>query len=125
MVFTSAAASAGPREYWVSPSGNDDDPGTKQLPFATLERARSAVREARESGAQPAPTTIWVGGGTYPFDKTFELDARDSGTAESPVVYRALPGQTARLVGGKQIPPEGFQPVSASRAAAWVSASAR
>ena len=37
-------------EYWVSTTGNDADAGTKEKPFATLERARDAVRDARKGG---------------------------------------------------------------------------
>ena len=33
-----------PREWHVSPAGNDADPGTAEQPFATLERAVDAAR---------------------------------------------------------------------------------
>ena len=38
-----AGASADSR-FWVAPDGSDANPGTKAEPFATLERARQAVR---------------------------------------------------------------------------------
>ena len=31
-------------EWFVAPNGSDDNPGTKDKPFATLEKARDAVR---------------------------------------------------------------------------------
>ena len=34
-------------EFFVSPTGNDTDAGTKAKPFATLERARDAVRQSK------------------------------------------------------------------------------
>lgn len=43
--------------YYVSPDGSDDDPGTKEAPFKTLARAAQAV--TRES------TTVWVAPGKY------------------------------------------------------------
>src|SRR5512138_3324190 len=48
-------SATGPRtppagEYWVSPTGNDTGPGTEERPFATPQRARDALREARKGG---------------------------------------------------------------------------
>ena len=63
-------------EYWVSTTGNDADAGTQDEPFATLERARDAVREARKAGPPAACVTVWLRGGVYRMDKTFELGAR-------------------------------------------------
>jgi len=37
-------------EFYVSPSGDDRNPGTRVKPFRTLERARDAVREMKKSG---------------------------------------------------------------------------
>jgi hypothetical protein len=99
-------------EYWVSTTGNDADAGTKEQPFATLERARDAVREARKGRLPNGGATIWLRGGVYKMDKTFELSSQDSGTAGAPVVYRPAPGEEVRLVGGKQIPSTAFQPVT-------------
>jgi hypothetical protein len=45
-----AGGDARGQEYWVSTTGNDTDAGTKEKPFATLERARDAVRDARKGG---------------------------------------------------------------------------
>ena len=100
------------QEYWVSAAGNDADVGTTEKPFATLERARNAVREARKGGLPKGGVTVWLRGGVYRMDKTFNLGEKDSGTAEAPVVYRPAPGEEARLVGGKQIPSSAFKLVT-------------
>src|SRR4029453_2553505 len=94
-----------------SPAGNDAADGTRQHPFATLERARDAARQAR-AAAPGAAVTVWVGGGTFSIRNTFALDARDSGRAIAPVTYRAVPGETPRLMGGRQLPREAFRPVT-------------
>jgi hypothetical protein len=92
-------------EYHVATTGADDNPGTQEKPFATLERARDAIRVARcEAGAAWRGATVWLAGGFYERRQSFELTAEDSGTADAPVVYRALPGATARLVGGVRVP---------------------
>jgi len=37
-------------EFYVAPSGNDANPGTRSRPFATPERARDEVRQLRQGG---------------------------------------------------------------------------
>jgi hypothetical protein len=92
-------------EIFISPNGCDDHDGSPRHPFATLERARDAVRAAKQKAAAAwRGATVWLSEGIYERRETFELTAEDSGTAAGPVTYRALPGETARLVGGVRIP---------------------
>jgi hypothetical protein len=35
-------------EFFISPNGNDQNSGSKMQPFASLERARDAIREAKD-----------------------------------------------------------------------------
>jgi len=112
VAFLAGGAAIG-QEYWVSAAGNDSAAGTKDMPFATLERARDAVRETRKAGGLPkGGVTVWLQRGVYEISKTFELNHTDSGTAESPVVYRSVPGEEVRLAGGRQIPSSAFKPVT-------------
>jgi len=98
-------------EFYVGVDGSDANPGTAAKPFATLERARDAVRALRRKGGLPAGgVTVWVRGGRYFMDRTFELREEDSGTPAAPILYRASPGQRPRLVGGR--PVSGFRVVS-------------
>ena len=107
-----AAGAAIGQEYWVSTTGNDTDAGTAARPFATPERARDVLREARKNGLPKGGVTVWLRGGVYRRDKTFELSAQDSGTVGAPVVYRSAPGEEVRLVGGTQVPSGAFTPVT-------------
>lgn len=100
-------AGANPDVY-VSPGGDDANPGTREAPFKTLEAARDAVR-ARPAGQG---ATVNLLGGRYPRVSTFELGARDSGSAEAPVVYRAAPGEKVRIDGGVVVPGEACRPVT-------------
>ncbi len=93
---------------YVAPDGSDANPGTKARPFATLERARDALRAA----GQPGGATVWVKGGTYTCLKGLVLEAQDSGTEGSPVVYRSWGDGPVRLQGGREIPAPAFQPVA-------------
>ncbi|MBN2232421.1 MAG: hypothetical protein JW781_06335, partial [Deltaproteobacteria bacterium] len=98
-------------EFFVGPQGRDDNPGSRDKPFASLEAARDAIRALKSAGGLPAGgVTVWLGAGDYPRSKSFELTARDSGTAESPITYRAAEGQMVRLLGGRSL--DGLAPVT-------------
>ena len=99
-------------EFFVSPAGSDRNPGTKERPFLTLERARDAVR-AFKSGSRRAAeerTTVWISEGTYPLTRTFELKTNDGGTPGNTATYSALPGAYVRISGGRMIPSSLFHP---------------
>lgn len=93
-------------EIFVSPAGNDANAGTKTKPFKSLERARDAVRKIK--GDQEV--TVWLNGGVYDREKPFELTAEDSGSPQKPVIWRGLPGEEVRVVGGKVV--TGWKPVT-------------
>lgn len=100
--------------FYVAPGGNDAWSGQLREtnaakadgPFASLARARDAIRHLKQRAPLTEPVTVWIRGGTYCLPKTFALEAADSGTAAAPVTYRAVPGETPRLVGG--LPITGF-----------------
>jgi len=97
----------------VDPAGSDSNPGTAARPFATLERARDAVRGMKTRGSVPrGGLTIWLQGGDYQRTQTFQLSADDSGTITSPIVWRGVEDQRVRLLGGRSL--TGFSPVTNS-----------
>ncbi|MBI2299928.1 MAG: hypothetical protein HYU66_13470, partial [Armatimonadetes bacterium] len=90
----------------VALQGNDANPGTRAKPYATLERARDAVRKLPRSG----PTAVELAGGIYELKQPIEFASADSGTAEAPIEYRARKGEAVRIAGGKTV--TGWQPVA-------------
>ena len=62
MICTATASAA---ELYVSPTGDDANPGTREKPLATLAGARDAVRKLKQAGPLQQPVTVRVGGGTY------------------------------------------------------------
>jgi hypothetical protein len=114
-------------EFHVSPDGHDAGTGSPDRPFATLERARDAIRllPRAADGRAAEGATVLLRGGTYPRKNTFLLTGEDSGTAESPVVYRAHPGERVVLTGAAEIPRGSFSPVTDPQILARLPAGAR
>jgi len=96
-------------EFFVAPEGSDANPGTKEKPFASLEKARDTIRALKAKGL-PGPVCVRLMPGEYPMKGTFELTGADSGTAKSPIIYRADKKGTAVLYGGARL--SGFTPVT-------------
>jgi parallel beta-helix repeat protein len=74
----------------VAPDGNDSNPGTLGLPFATLSRA---------AGAVTGGDTVYLRGGTYQFASAQGLGP--SGSAGAHVLFQSYPGETAILDGSR------------------------
>ena len=94
-------------DYYVAPAGNDQDPGTAAQPFATIHRARDAVRDRIAAGLS-ANLTVLLRGGVYELSEPLLFDVRDSGTDAYSITYAAYPGETPVLSGGRKI--TGWQP---------------
>ncbi|MBO7762329.1 MAG: right-handed parallel beta-helix repeat-containing protein [Clostridia bacterium] len=69
-------------QVYVSPDGNDKNPGTKEAPFATLTKAAEAV--ANKNGG-----VIWMMGGTYEISTTVQLASKHSGSRQAPLFIKA------------------------------------
>ena len=96
------AASPG-LELHVASDGVDTADGRAGRPFATLERARDEIRARKAAGLPPGGITVRIQPGTYELARPLELDARDAGTAISPIVWRAAAGEV-RLAASRALP---------------------
>jgi len=96
-------------DFFVSLSGNDSWSGKLSAPnadktdgpFATLEKAREAVRNA--SVLDPKPYTVVVLEGRYELAKPFELTSSDAGEEGKRVTWKAESGKTVCLCAGKYL----------------------
>ena len=84
--------------YWVAPNGNDSNPGTKALPFATLGGAQQAVRAFLASHPR-RNVVVNVRGGTYRLTEPLRFTSEDSPGKPGRVLYRAVPGETSVISG--------------------------
>ena len=95
---------------YVATTGCDDWSGTRATagrndgPFATLERARDAIRAMkRQGGLPPGGVRVVIAPGVYYREAAFTLTAEDSGTPDAPVVYAGPARGTAVFSGGRTI----------------------
>lgn len=111
--------------YYVDPlNGDDDNSGTITHPYRTIQRARDKVRTI--TSGMTSDITIYLREGTYvqPYQvrsehvynrdrtisetrsikaSTLTFDERDSGKNGFSVVYKAYPGETPVISGGRTI----------------------
>jgi hypothetical protein len=83
----------------LSPTGDDRGDGSASHPFATLERAREAVRVLKKTPKKDSTAciTVELAPGIYRRDVSFTLSSDDSGTETMPIVWRARTPGTALL----------------------------
>jgi len=112
--------------FYVAPGGNDQWSGTLAAPnagrtdgpFATITRARDAIRSLKaQAGGLTRPVSVELRGGTYYLSEPFVLTPQDSGTAKFPIIYRAHDGETPVISGG--VPITGWTPTTVNGKAAW------
>jgi hypothetical protein len=105
--------------FYVSASGKDQWSGRSASPsadlsdgpFATLQRARDAIRQLKISEGLPdGGVTVWIAEGTYHLQQGLELTAEDSGELAKPIIYRARPDERVQLTGGRTV--TGWQKIS-------------
>jgi len=78
-------------EIYVTPDGRSDGRGTRQSPF-------DLATATTNSQLIVPGTTVWIGPGTY---RVGSLQPHESihGVKDNPVIYRAMPGPPATVVG--------------------------
>ncbi|MEQ9616771.1 MAG: right-handed parallel beta-helix repeat-containing protein [Phycisphaerales bacterium] len=124
--IAASAAEAQPSlaaDVFVAPDGADDGPGTFEEPFATLERARDAVRAIIADGLSQ-PVIVAVRGGTYRIEEPLVLGLEDSGTETDRISWVAYPGERpvvsgGRVIDGWAVMPDGTWTTVVPDASAW------
>jgi hypothetical protein len=94
--------SAWAADFVVSTTGNDNNPGTEEKPFATIERARDAVRRKIAQGISEN-ITVLIRGGVYYITEPIVFGAEDSGSEQFSITYAAYPAEAPVISGGRVI----------------------
>jgi len=108
MLATLAAATTA-ADFYLSPKGSDQWSGTlaepdaqkNDGPFASLERARDAVRELKQKKA--GDIVVLIRGGNYALDQTVVFGLEDAGQKEASITYAAYADETPIFSSGKQV----------------------
>src|SRR5262245_38056674 len=94
LLLSLCASGAHARDFFVSPTGDDTNPGTESRPFLT-------VRAGIAAGSQPGDT-IWLRGGVYSTDGenwNNQANLNHAGTADAWITLRNYPGELPILDG--------------------------
>ncbi len=110
-----AAAALPAKVVHVAPGGNDDNPGTRERPLASIQKALESLKGA--------PGTVVLEAGRYFTARGLVLKGTIGGTAENPVVIRSAAPRAAIISGAKQVAE--FAPVGPAAAKALISKEAR
>jgi hypothetical protein len=87
--------------FYVSPKGNDNNPGSMAQPFATIHHARDVV--AALNMGMTGDIIIYLRGGVYKLDSTFILKSKDSGSNGHNIIYQAYNCETPVISGGMKV----------------------
>lgn len=79
------------RALYVSPQGDDGNPGTLEAPLQTIAAAQAVLRRER-----PRSAVVWLRGGVYALAEPLAFSHRDAKN----VRYAAYPGETPVVSGG-------------------------
>lgn len=99
-------------DFYVATNGNDDWSGRLEKPnadstdgpFATIARARDAIREVKQRlGDLDRDLVVQIRGGVYRLDEPLVFGSEDSGVEPHSIIYAAYPGETPVLSGGRVI----------------------
>ena len=96
---------------YVATNGNDAWSGKLAVPnaantdgpFATLEAARNAIRQLKQTNQFKKPVIVYIREGTYYRTTPFVLESQDSGTGQYSITYSSYPNEKAIISGGRVI----------------------
>lgn len=97
LIISFLTFSATANQFYISTNGNDTNPGTKEKPFATLERAKIAVQNSVLNGKENF--TIWIADGIYQIEKPIVFEA-DFFSKNQKLSIKAEKGANPLISGG-------------------------
>ncbi|SIO51361.1 PDZ domain-containing protein [Chitinophaga niabensis] len=90
------------QRIYVSPSGTNENSGTKEKPVASLHRAQELWRALRSQN-KDASIQVILRGGTYYLDSTLVLTPEDNASMQGVLFIMGYPGETAILSGAQPL----------------------
>lgn len=96
-------------QIYVAPSGNDSAAGTPDAPLKTMEGARKAAAKIDKTEKQ---VEVIFAGGEYFQQGSVRFTAADSGSKDTPVIYKAADGEKPVFTVSKKLNAAGFTAVT-------------
>lgn len=93
---------------YVAPNGADNAPATIDKPIASLKEARNRVRNKRKINPNEQVHVVFKGG-NYPTTESVEFWKLDSGSKQTPIIYRNVQGETPVFFGGTLLTHQDFK----------------
>ena len=98
--------------FYVATNGNDKNAGTLDKPFATIDKAKEAVRQLKKSNAiNEGGVTVFIRGGDYQINSSIEFGREDGGNEGKPIIYKAYENETPHLVNATMIAANKWKPL--------------
>lgn len=99
--------------YYVALTGDDNNIGSNDAPFATLTRAKNAIRERKEENGLPkGGINVYLMDGTYYMASGLTFTEEDSGTKDCPITYCAYGDAEVTLQYAITLKGKDFAPIS-------------
>ncbi len=86
---------------YVAINGNDENDGSRNAPFATIERAMEEIRCYNSDMTEDL--TVYIGEGVYELENTLTFTNEDGGTNGYDVIYKAAEGDGVVISGGRAV----------------------
>ncbi|MCK4343658.1 MAG: right-handed parallel beta-helix repeat-containing protein [Bacteroidales bacterium] len=103
MIFLTLMSLAQTRYFYMSPDGDDFNPGTSEAPLASLTGARNAVRNYRKDHGLQDTIRIIATDGWYQMKEPLVLGPDDGGDKLFPIIYEAAQYAHPVFSGGQEI----------------------
>jgi len=98
-------------ELHIAKNGNDETgDGSNEAPFASIEKAKAAIKEYRRM--PEGGVTVYIHEGEYVLSNTLTFTSADSGTQKSPITYKAYQDDVVDFVGSKKLDATKIQKVT-------------
>ncbi len=90
------------QNIFVSPTGDDRNPGTQERPLASWNGAKASVKKLLEENKPRKEIRVLFQEGTYFMDEPVQFNYTDS-HKETKIIYQGESGKTVEFIGGRKI----------------------
>lgn len=102
LLFFGLIFSVNAKDIYVSPKGNNNNPGTKELPLETIQQAKKMGEGILESGKE-INLVIWLADGIYTVSEPLTFKPINTNLKKSKLSFKAQKDANPVISGGEQI----------------------